>query len=464
MKNLKPFYLAVLSLILFSCTSTSELNQQLINAHTPEQWSTDLLTTQVTNNWFEQFENEQINQLITLALNHNFELKQQALAIDIKKQQLIVAGSALWPSLSASLSKSRRKTVSQDNIDNYSSNTSLDLNLQYELDLWGKLSDADRQANLALMAQQATFNQTTQQLVADVIKRWFDVIEAQKLVELYQQRANNTQQNLMIIDAGYKQGINSALDVYLTRNDVSSELSRVSEQRVATVLAIRQLEQLLGQYPEGSLLVNAELPLLNSAIPLGLPTDLVARKPELLSSWYNLLAADASLAYTHKQRFPSVSITASLTGDQPGISNILSSLGWSVLGNVAMPLFNAGKLKANEEVARLTLQQTEQGYLSTLYGAFADVENLVTQEASLKERYQMMVVAQDNAIAAQTLSFEQYQKGLVEYTAVLDAQTRSYNAQSLVIQIKKQLIINRINLHIALGGDFSMSAANEKTE
>ena len=279
------------------------------------------------------------------------------------------------------------------------------MTLTYELDLWGKLSDAQRQANLELMAQKATFEQAKQQLVADVITAWFSVIEANKLLDLYQQRSQNTQQNLLIIESGYQQGLNSALDVYLTRNEVNSELSRTSEQQTKKVLAIRKLEQLLGQYPEGTLFVDAELPSLSSDIPIGLPSDLVSRKPQLLASWYQLLAKDSALAYAHKQRFPSVGLTASLFDSQTNVSDLLStsSLGWSLLGNLTMPIFNAGQLEANEEKTRLQLKQTEQDYLSTLYDAFADVENAVTNEKSLKERYQMMIKAQENAIAAENL-------------------------------------------------------------
>lgn len=449
--------------LLLSCSGTYELDENLRGSHAPKQWSAELLTSEVKGNWFGQLENPQIHQLVGLALNNNFQLKQQALAIEIQQQQLVIAGSALWPSLDVSLKANRRKTVANENSASYGASVSLDLSLQYELDLWGKLSDAQRQANVELMAQLASFEQAKQQLVADVIIAWFSVIEANQLVALYQQRADNTQQNLLIIESGYQQGLNSALDVYLTRNEVNNELSRTLAQKTQRILATRQLEQLLGQYPEGKLFVEAELPLLNSEIPLGLPTDLVSRKPELRASWYQLLAKDSALAYAHKQRFPSVSITAALNDEQHDISDLLSasSLGWSLLGNLAMPLFNAGKFEANEEKSRLVLKQTEQGYLSTLYNAFADVENSATRETSLKERYQIMMKAQENAIAAQTLSFELYQSGLVAYTTVLDAQSRSYDAQSTVIQIKNQLIVNRINLHIALGGNFAPSTTVE---
>ena len=455
----------VLSVLLFSCSGIYELDERLQKSYAPKRWSSDLLTTNIKENWFEQLQNGPVNQFVALALDNNFKLKQQVLAINIQQQQLIIAGSALLPSLDVSLKSSRQKTVVADNTASYSNSDSLAFNFQYELDLWGKLSDAERQANLELMAQQAIVEQAKQQLVADVINAWFNVIEANQLVALFQQRSDNTQQNLLIIESGYQQGLNSALDVYLTRNEVNTELSKTADQQAKKILAVRQLEQLLGQYPAGKLLVDAELPLLNSEIPLGLPSDLVSRKPELLASWYQLLAKDSALAYAHKQRFPSVSITASLSDNQQDISDLLSasSLGWSLLGNITMPLFNAGKLEANEEKSRLVLKQAEQEYLSTLYNAFADVENSVTREASLKERYQMIVKAQENAIAAENLSFEQYQSGLVAYTTVLDAQSRSYDAQSTVIQLKNQLIVNRINLHIALGGNFSASNFAEDT-
>lgn len=486
---------AMTSMLLLACSSTSELDDKFHQSHTPKAWSknqlnqselgksdvgksevgkSELKQGEVKKDWLNQLKDPQINHLVDLALNNNFQLKQQAMSVEIAGQQLIVAGSDLWPSLDLTLSDTRRKSTSQSTP--YSTSLSLDLNLKFELDLWGKLSAADQQANLALLAQQASFEQTKQQLVADVVTAWYAVIEASQLVDLYQQRTENTRQNLASIESGYQQGLNSALDVYLTRNEVNNEMSRTSEQRSKKRQAIRQLELLLGQYPEGTLDVisgviydvkeNAEHPFLQSVIPLGLPAELISRKPALRASWYQLLAKDAALAYAHKQRFPRLSITASVNNKDSDLSDFLwvSSLGWSLLGNLTAPIFNAGKFAANEEKARLILKQSEQSYLDTLYGAFAEVENAVTREASLKQRYQMMLKAQDNAIAAQTLSFEQYQGGLVNYITVLDSQSRSYDAQSTVIQIKHQLIANRIKLHVALGGDFSSATTGEKAE
>ena len=150
--------------------------------------------------------------------------------------------------------------------------------------------------------------------------------------------------------------------------------------------------------------------------------EVIVRKPALLASWYELLASDASLAYAHKQRFPSLNLTASLSDSTDRVSDLFSpsSLAWSLLGSISAPIFEGGRLQANEEIARLNTQKQEQQYLQTLYDAFADVENAISQQQSLKAQYTSTLEAQKNALAAEQLSFEQYQSGLVTYTTVLD--------------------------------------------
>jgi NodT family efflux transporter outer membrane factor (OMF) lipoprotein len=390
-----------------------------------------------------------------LANNHQFAI--QAYALEIAEQQMIISGSQLWPELDFSFRSGRNK---DNQTDSYANNNSVNLNLSYEVDIWGKLSDADRMTNYTYLAQKATFEQYKQQLVVNVVTTWFRVIEADKLLMLYRNRVKNSQQNLDIIEAGYNSGLTPALDVYLTRNDLNNELTRVSEQSTEKTRLIRQLERLIGEYPKGELFVDANLPLLTNDIPLGLPSELISRKPELKASWYQLLSQDAGLAYAHKQRFPSIVLSGSIGDSATDVSDLLSgsSLAWSLLGSVSAPIFNAGRLQANEEKVRIELKQGEQLYLDTLYEAFSDVENAITTENNLKHSYYTMLAAQENAQIASTLSFEQYQSGLVSYTTVLDAQNRSFEAQTTLIKIKNQLIANRINLHLSLGGDFSTTS------
>jgi len=462
-KNIKgSLLLSFTASLLLACSSTSELDKNIRDIDLPATWQESEQQLSVEDNWIQQLENSQVQQLVNSALASNHQLKIQAYNVEIQKQQLIVSGSTLWPSLDLSLRSGRSKN---NTLNSYGNSSSIDLDLKYELDIWGKLSAAEQQANLTFMAEKANFDQRKQQLVVDVVTTWFSVVEAEKLLSLYESRVKNSKQNLDIIESAYNSGLGEALDVYLTRNELNSELTRVSDQRSARTLLLRKLERLIGKYPKGELLVEADLPLLISDIPVGLPSDLISRKPELMSSWYQLLAKDSGLAYAHKQRFPSLSLTASIGDSGSNIDDLLSSssLAWSLFGNLSAPLFNAGRLEANEEKARLILKQGEQQYLDTLYNAFAEVENAITEEKSLKQSYQSMLAAQENAKVAATLSFEQYQSGLVNYTTVLNAQTRSFDAQSTLIKIKNRLIANRVKLHLALGGDFTVSEESATT-
>ena len=461
----KPSLLALSVILLSACASQPTHHERVAELETvPSAWqqlpSGDKVLA-VEDNWLQQLHDPQVFTLVEQALAYNQAILQAGYDVAIKEQQLIAAGADLWPSLDLSTRASRSK----DNRPvNYNNASSASLELSYEVDLWGKLSSSERQANLEYLAEKATFSQSKQQLVADVVSGWFDVITNQKLLELYKQREQNAEQNLSIIESGYRQGLNEALDVYLARNELNTERSNIAAQQATLTKSIRDLERLTGQYPTGALSVSADLPLLENTIPLGLPSELITRKPELMASWYQLLSTDAGLAYAHKQRFPSLNLSASISDSTDRMSDLFSpsSLAWSLIGSISMPLFEGGRLKANEEQARLNVKRQEQAYLATLYDAFNDVETAISQEQALKVRYEKTLEAQENAIAAERLSFEQYQSGLVTYTTVLDAQDRSFNAQSSVIELKNQLIKNRINLHIALGGDFS--AANSEVE
>ena len=454
MRRFRPLLPLLASLFLLACSHTSQIDKKLTKPPLPDNWQESQQALAVQHNWLSQLDNPQVQQLVTKALAANHQFAMQAYALEIAEQQLIVSGSQLWPELDLAFRSGRTK---DNQSGSYANSNSVNLNLSYEIDIWGKLSAADQVSNYNYLAQKATFEQYKQQLVVNVVTTWFKVIEADKLLKLYQNRVVNSRQNLAIIEAGYNSGLTAALDVYLTRNDLNNELTRVSEQATVKTKLIRQLERLIGEYPKGELLVNANLPLLTNDIPVGLPSELISRKPELKASWYKLLSQDAGLAYAHKQRFPSIVLSGSVGDSTADIADLLSgsSLAWSLLGSVSAPIFNAGRLQANEEKARIELKQGEQLYLDTLYDAFNDVENAITTEKSLKHSYDTMLAAQENAKIASTLSFEQYQSGLVSYTTVLDAQTRYFEAQSTLIKIKNQLIVNRINLHLSLGGDFA---------
>lgn len=141
----------LLSCILLSAcnTATYKLEESLLKVHVPKNWENHVQLEDVKNGWLMQISNDQIQSLVQTALNNNFTLKQQAYSLQMKKQELIISGNTLWPSLDLALSSNRRKNISPNS---YINNVSVDLNIKYEIDLWGKLSDFDKQANLSYLS------------------------------------------------------------------------------------------------------------------------------------------------------------------------------------------------------------------------------------------------------------------------------------------------------------------------
>lgn len=448
-----------LVLIMSGCAHQSAITIDKDNLAVPQAWSqTDKLTLSPENeNWLNEIASDSVKLAVDQAIKYNHGLQQQQLSLLALEQSAIASGASLWPSLNLSFSNSRREQSS-----NLSTNHDLSLSLSFELDLWGKLSANDRQVNMQLASQKSQYEQYKQDLVADVILAWFSLVEASQQLALSEKRFSNTQQNLAIIESGYESGLNSALDVYLSRNEVATEQSRVANQKTSYEAATRRLELLLGAHPTGKLVIeNNVIPDIKGSLNPGVPSEVVANKPGLSATWLSLLAKDAGLAYAHKQRFPSISLTAGLGTSSSDLGDLLTvDPNWSLVGNITQPLFNAARLKANEEKARFEAQQAEQAYLAAVNNAFADVENALVKEQNLRISYQAYQSASENARLAEQLSFEQYLKGLVSYTTVLDSQTRAFNAESSLIQAKYQLLENRLQLHVALGGDFNSILSN----
>lgn len=462
--KLTKHIVAMLSVMFINACSTpsgisSESTLAKIKQNTPEHWSqnhNDDRTNLVSyNGWLKSFNDNTLETMVDYALQKNYQLKAERINVELAKKQLDITKASNYPELSLSLDNARRK-VTSSNTTNYQTDASISADLRYELDIWGKLSDEQHQSHLRYAAAEASYHQKTLDLVANITSAWFNLSQAQQLLHLYQERADNLKRNLAMIQSSYQLGLNDALDVYLTKNNVNQELARVAQQQQTLKQQSRALELLLGDYPLADTFVDQTLPIIETDIELGLPAQLLTRRADIQASWLELLALDAGLAVAHKQRFPSINITASVSDGDNDIAKLLDggALAWSLLGSLSAPIFNAGRLESLEQQARLSVEQKEQQYLQQVYQAFADLENNLSERDSLNQRYQYYVKAQENAMAAEKLSFDQYLRGLVTYTTVLESQRRSFDAQTTVIQLTNQLLQNRINIYSTLGGNY----------
>lgn len=460
--KIKISSLLIVIISLSGCT-ISAISPDVDNVDVPEYWSSTTEAGGVSQNWLDDFADGQLIALVNDAITNNHQLAEQKARLDEAREAVIISGAAQYPEIRLGFDASRRQTIISDSTRSLSSNFELGLDLAWEVDLLGKLSDAEKQAMLSLYSAEAQLKNSSHKLAADVSSALYNAIANKELLELFSQRFKNLQDNLEIITQSYEQGINNALDIYLSRDTVEQESSRVAEQKQTLNESIIAMQLLLARYPDGKLAIHQNLPLIESVIQPGLPSELLKRRPDIQQAWYELLAADTALAIAHKNRFPSLSLVAASSDVSDELGSLLngSRLAWSLIGSLTQPIFNAGRLKATEEQTRTRVIQAEKRYLDKLLLAFSEVETAISNHYSLVESYNSTLASEENAVIAYTLSFEQYQRGLVTFTTVLESQRRAFDAQSSVIELRNQLIQNRIALYLALGGDFSQQVVEE---
>jgi len=158
----------------------------------------------------------------------------------------------------------------------------------------------------------------------------------------------------------------------------------------------------------------------------------------------------------HLKRFPALRLTSHLGTRSEALKDLFSSdfVVSSIFASLATPLLDGGKLKSEAQIAYNSLKESELNFQSAVLNAFREVESALTKAQQLKQQHAATKQSATQFQQAQQLAFEQYQAGLVNYITVLESQRRAFDASKSEIQLRNQLIQNRIDLHLALGGDF----------
>ena len=222
---------------------------------------------------------------------------------------------------------------------------------------------------------------------------------------------------------------------------------------------------ILGRYPSDQLALNPELPALKRGVPAGLPSLLLSRRPDLVAAERRLAASDQRLLEARKSLLPSISLTASGGASTSELRDLLDpeQTVWNLAGNLAQPLFQSGRLLNDVKRSRANREEAIMVYGQTVLQAFLEVEDALAAENYLAAQEIALRSSAEESIEAEKLALEEYGKGLAGIITVLESQRRSFNAQSSLIQVSSQRLQNRLDLYLALGGDFD-SSDNERVD
>jgi NodT family efflux transporter outer membrane factor (OMF) lipoprotein len=376
-----------------------------------------------------------------------------------------MAGADLKPTVGAGMNVMRQKQnfagspIGEIVPPFTTTNTGLSLETSWEVDLWGRLRAGARAAVAELQAAEADLRGARLSLTGQVAKSWFAVTEARLQAELAADSAESFRTVADQIRSRYEQGLSPSLELRLALSNMEAAEALSAARREQLDRTVRQLEILLGRYPGGSLLdelAGGELPRLPGAVPTGLPAELVSRRPDLVAAERRLAASDQRTAQAKRSLYPRLTLTASGGWASSELSDLLDGdFGvWSLVAGLAQPIFQGGRLRAGVDSAKATGEEALAGYANAVLLAYSEVESALAAERHLVEREIHLASSAEQLIAARRLAEDRYRSGLGNYLIVLESQTRALTAQIELLNARRSLLDNRIDLHMALGGGF----------
>ncbi|MCF6215949.1 MAG: efflux transporter outer membrane subunit [Emcibacter sp.] len=460
MRSTKYLVLSVSVFALASCASVPVTDKNLPAPEIAAEWSESQYdnarqSSDVRNGWLDDLEMDDLSRFVEEVLINNPDFKATAHRMEASGFGVKIARSNLFPAIDANLATRRQRSNSLLVSNN---NVSLGFDARWEADVWGRLSARTAGAKANYTAFRADYAAARLSLVAQVSQAWFDVMEAQAQVDLALKTVESFERAVHIVEKRFSRGLNTGLDLRLVVSNYEAARASLSRREDQLGQQKRSLEILAGRYPSAKIISAGILPDINHDVPVGLPVNILERRPDLQSARAKLLSAGYSRQAADKDLLPSFSITASGSNSSANFTDLLrfDNIFWNLVGNITQPVFQGGRLRYAAKSEAALFEAEKQVFARTLLVAFKEVEDALSSERSLKKQVKHTATAAENAIAAENVALDQYSRGLIKISVLLESQRQSLSQQSQLLSIKKQRINNRIALHLALGGDFTI--------
>ncbi len=449
--------LGLISVVIAGCSP--QTSTVTIPADTTEVFSRSG-SQETPGRWWTAFGYPELNTLVDSALRSNFNLMTAWQRLREAQAVADRASSGLFPQLEASLTgeSNRLQTQFQE-----SQILRLGLSSQYEIDLWGRINSNIEAQRYRADASLADYRTAALSLSAEVVRTWFSLMEAHGQLELVNQQISTNEKVLKLLRARFGIGQIRSADILRQRQLLES----TREQKISVESRIRLLEHrlsvLLGRPPQKSMnYIQDSLPELPPMPETGIPSELVRRRPDIRSAYNLLQAADREVAAAISNRFPRISLSASLSTADLNGENLFEDWGRSLAGNMLAPLFYGGQLSAEVDRTQAVKKQRLYQYAQSILTAFREVEDALAQEKKQREKIQSI----RNQLKIARQAYEQlrieYFNGMGNYLDVLTALDEEQQLRRNLLSAKMVLLEYRIALYRSLAGGFQTARENKE--
>jgi outer membrane protein, multidrug efflux system len=433
-----------------------------------QQWTSPLVGGETNGPadlaaWWKNFGDTNLDSLMMVAVQSNLTLRVAEVHVREARAERDVVSGSFWPSVGASGSYSRNR-YGLNNFPPLPPGTPLDYNLYHagfdatwELDVFGGTRRTIEAAGAEMGAAEFGQRDVLVSLLAEVARNYIGARGYQQRLAIARQNIQVQQEILNLTSNRFETGLSSDLEVQQATALLTATEAEVPALKTGFDQSVHHLAVLMGQ-PPGALMNEMSdekpIPLTPPAVPVGLPSDLLQRRPDVQRSERELAAATARIGAAKADLYPKFSLTGFAGVESISTGNLFdyASRYWSAGPTVQWELFQAGSIRANVRVQNARQEQALDAYQQTVLVALEDAENAITayaREQTRRESLSQSVQADEQAL---DLATQLYNNGLTDFLHVLDTERSLYAAQDALVQSDQAVSLNLVQLYKALGG------------
>lgn len=447
----------------------SDLAKENLSIQLPPEWEYIEFVEQslpAEDKWWKQFDDPVLNSLIKLAEKNNFNLRAAYQRIKAAKAQLTQVRSAWFPTLGLKVGWTHLRSSGDTNVlpdvpstDEY---LSLGLNMNWEIDVFGRVASQYKSGRASMGATEADYVATQIALSANVAKTYVTLRLSQAEQAIAEEHLRTQQEIMKIAQARMDCGLGNKLEVTQARGVYLATQASIPGLKADVLTSINALALLCGVYPSdlrdivGDLDSTAPLPILTDRPNIGVPADLLRRRPDIIEAEQQMAAAAARCGVSKKDFLPVLSLSAGVATETHAMRNLFKnhSITWSVAPSLSWTIFDGMSRKGALEEAKANLREAVDNYNQQVMTAVQEVNNAIAQLEASWESINLQLELIKTSRESLELSVDLYKRGLTQFSNVTDAQIDVLNQENTLVSYKAQSLQAAVTLYEAAGGGY----------
>jgi len=458
---IRPLVLGMSAVLLAACVTAEPAREEiradgLKDVAVPERWTSSADTREVTGDWLHSFGDPELEALVAAAIEHNPDLVIAAARLEQAEAEVDMAQARLKPALGI-LARGGSKPIS----DLVAALSGVMLRMVWEIDLWGRLRYERNAAKAMRDASGADLHFARLSIAASVARAWFLAEETEQQQKLAERMASDAARLTTLTDQRWRVGAGTETDVLVARTSEANYRDAAQQVALSHRQAVRALELLAGRYPASTLQTPSELTPFPGPAPIGVPLAMLERRPDLFAAERRVAAAFDLAGAAHAAFFPNVTISAGygrINRRSQALENVNRNTA-SGSATMLVPLYTGGQLTGQVRLRTAEQRQALAEYTKRALQALDEVEDALNAEESLRTREDILETATVDSRRATSLEETAYRVGSSDLRAVVQRQLATNATEVALLAVRRERLVRRVDLHLALGGDFAPAPA-----